>query len=95
MKELSFTVEAVGTDLLSGAANVSTPFNVLAGSPYVLRHPRSQVITIQFAPKSMGMHMTVVHLTGGDGATVTVVGSGVPRRHRSPDEANLRLIAGQ
>jgi len=98
MKELSFTVQTVG-GFISGTANVSAPFNVFAGSPYDLKYPQSQAITVQYAPESMGVHMTVVHLTGGDGATVTVLGSAAPRgapaRHRAPaGPQNLRLLAG-
>ena len=92
MKELTFSVQTVGAGLLSGAANVSAPFNVPAGSPYVLKYPQSQAITVRYAPKSTGMHMTVVHLTGGDGATVTVMGSAAPRRAPAAPEA-LRLLA--
>ena len=99
MKELTFTVQTVGAGLLSGTANVSAPFNVFAGSPYDLKYPQSQAITVQYAPESMGVHMTVVHLTGGDGATVTVMGSAAPRgapaRPRAPaGPQNLRLLAG-
>ena len=93
MKELTITVRTVGAGLLSGAANVSAPFNVPAGSPYVLKYPQSQAITVRYAPKSMGMHMTVVHLTGGDGATVTVMGSAAPRRAPAAPQ-NVRLLAG-
>jgi hypothetical protein len=94
VKELTFTVQTVRAGLLSGAANVSAPFNVPAGSPYVLKYPQSQTITVQYAPKSMGVHMTVVHLTGGDGATVTVMGSAVPRGAPAWPRAPAALLAG-
>jgi hypothetical protein len=97
-KRLSFTVQNVGAGLLTGAAKVSAPFNILGGSPYALKYPQTQVITVQFAPDSTGVHMTVVHLSGGDGATVTVMGSVSPRRapgrRRAPAAPqNLRLFA--
>ena len=94
MKELTFTVQTVGAGLLSGAANVAAPFNVPAGSPYVLKYAQHQVITVEYAPESEGVHMTVVHLTGGDGATVTVMGSAAPRRAPARSRAQGVLLAG-
>ena len=95
LKELTFTVQIVGAGLLSGTARVSAPFNVLAGSPYVLKYPQSQTITIQYAPQLKGVHMAVVHLTGGDGATVTVMGLAVPREAPIGPRAPTALLAGR
>src|SRR5690349_6115940 len=55
-KKLSFTVQNVGARVLTGAANVSPPFSILGGSRCVLNPVQSQVITVQYAPKSTGMH---------------------------------------
>ena len=74
IKKLSFMVQNVGAGILTGAVNVSPPFSILGGSRCVLKPVQTQVITVQYAPKSIGMHMTVVRLTGADGATVTVMG---------------------
>jgi hypothetical protein len=98
-KKLSFTVQNAGAGSLSGAASVSAPFSVLAGSPYILKYPQTQAITVQYAPESMGVHMTVVRLTGGDGAAVTVMGSALPRAAPARPSApaapqKLRLLAG-
>lgn len=98
IKELSFTVRNLGGGILTGTANVPAPFNIRQGSAYTLKDPQAQVITVQYAPKSIGMHMAVVHLT--DGVTVTVMGSAAPplhkspaRRHPSTDPPGLKLIA--
>jgi hypothetical protein len=100
--ELSFMVRNAGARLLSVGASVSPPFNLLGGSTFVLKPGQSQVITVQYAPKSPGMHMTVVHLTGADAASVTVMGSAAPRlpsapaRRRAPtqpQDQGLRLLA--
>lgn len=91
-KELTFTVQIVGAGLLKGTANVSAPFNVLAGSPYSLKYPQSQTITVQYAPQSAGVHMAVVHLTGGVGAAVTVMGSAA--RRGPPGPVPGALLAG-
>ena len=95
---LSFTVQNLGGSILTGAARVSAPFSVVGGSPYVLRSSQSQVITVQYVPKATGMNMTVVSLTGGGGASLTVAGSGarvrVPVRPAAPaPPQNLRFIA--
>ncbi len=104
--ELSFSVENVGAGILTGAANISGPFRILGGSPYALKHPQTGVITVQYTPNSTGIHMAVVHLTGGDGAVVTVMGSVAPglppsrlpkppARPRVPrPPQNLRMLAG-
>jgi hypothetical protein len=94
LKELTFTVQIVGAGLLCGTANVSAPFKVLAGSPYVLKTPQSQTVTVQYAPVFKGMHMTVVHLTGGDGATVTVMGSAATRGAPAWPRGSAALLAG-
>ncbi len=98
---LSFSVQNVGARTLTGMADVSAPFSIVGSARYALKAPQTQVITVQYAPKSIGMHMTVIRLTGADGATVTVIGSAVPpspaapARRRAPTQTpGLRLIAG-
>jgi hypothetical protein len=91
-------VQNVGGGSLNGGANVSAPFSISAGSPYVLKYPQTQTIIVQYAPESMGMHMTAIHLTRG--VTVTVMGSAAPRRAPAPTRPrapagrpNFRLLA--
>lgn len=94
--ELSFIIQNVGVKILSGTAHVSPPFRILGSNDFVLKPTQTQVITVQYAPKSTGIQMTVVHLTG---ASVTVVGSAAPRktpvrRHRAPTQPEgQRLLA--
>ena len=93
---LTFTVRNVGGGILTGAAKVSAPFRVVRGSPYVLANSQSQAITLQFGPKAAGMNITVVHLTGGGGASVTVAGSALPAARTAPaPPQGLRLLAGR
>ena len=87
--ELTFKIENVGDGILSGTADVSTPFSIVAGSSFVLKPAQTQLITIQYAPKSTGMHMTVVHLNG---ASITVMGRTGPRAPKAP---NRRIRAPQ
>ena len=86
---LTFTVQNTGSGILAGAANVSAPFSIVGGSPYVLGSSQSQVIAVQYLPKATGLKMTVVLLTGGGGASLTVAGSAVvaPRAHGAHGDA--------
>jgi hypothetical protein len=94
--KLAFTVQNVGVGILTGAAMVSAPFRIVAGNSYVLESSQSQVITVQYVPKAIGMNITVVRLTGGVGASVTVAGSAVQTSPAAPAPLqNLRLIAGR
>lgn len=99
-RTLAFTVQNAGVGTLTGAAKVSAPFRIAGGSPYALGSTQSQVITIQYVPKALGMNMAVVLLTGGNGTRITVTGSGarasVPARRHAPDPPrNLRVFAAR
>jgi hypothetical protein len=95
--ELSFKIQNVGARSLTGTAHVSPPFNIVGDNAFVLEPAQTHVITVQYAPMTTGMHMTVVHLTG---ASVTVTGSAAPRakaptrRPRAPTQSGgQRLLA--
>jgi len=94
--ELSFVIQNTGDSTLTGTAQVSPPFRIIGGNTFVLKPAQTQLVTVQYAPTSTGMHMTVVRLTG---ASVTVMGSAAPRRaparrHRGPAQPEgLRLLA--
>lgn len=93
-RNLTFTVQNVGAGILAGEAKVSAPFTVIRGSPYALGGSQSQVITIQYVPKKAGMNVTVVALTGGGGASITVAGSASPARPATPGpRQKLRMLA--
>ncbi|HOX58075.1 MAG TPA: hypothetical protein P5205_14335 [Candidatus Paceibacterota bacterium] len=106
--QLSLTVQNAGAGTLSGEAKVSAPFRIVEGSRYALRDSQNQVITLQYAPQSAGMNITALSLTGGGGASITVVGSAfltrrtAPARPASPvvpptgptPPQDLRLLAG-
>ena len=99
-RTLAFTVQNAGVSMLNGAAKVSAPFRIVSGSPYALGSAQSQVITVQYVPKAVGMNMAVVLLSGGDGTRITVVGSGArapaPVRRTAPAApGNLRVFAGR
>src|SRR3954453_10001242 len=64
VRKLSFTVQNLGGGLLTGAAPVSAPFSILTGNSYSLQNSQTQIITVEYSPDSLGIHMAVVHLTG-------------------------------
>lgn len=96
--ELSFRIRNVGASALTAKASVSPPFSILGGGAFVLEPTQTRLITVQYAPTSAGMNMTVVHLTG---TTITVTGSAAApvtkapaRRRRAPTHPDgQRLIA--
>ncbi len=94
-RNLSFTVKNVGAGTITGDAKVSAPFRVIGGTPYVLQKAQSQVITVEYLPRAAGMNVSVVVLTGGGGASITVAGSAFPPRRTAPaPPKNLRMLAG-
>lgn len=96
----SFTVQNVGVGTLTGTARGSGPFRVVGGSPYVVGRLQSHVITVQYAPKAAGLDVSVIRLTGGSIASITVAGSAVPAPAsptppaRPTPPSGLRLLAG-
>jgi hypothetical protein len=73
----SFIVKNDGAGTLSGSATVSAPFSIPAGGTYNLGAAQSQAVTIRFTPSIAGSANGTVTLTGGDGAIISVSGSGV------------------
>jgi hypothetical protein len=98
-RKLTFMVQNVGVGELTGEAEVSAPFRIVGGSPYVLQSSQRQVITVQYVPTATGMNVTVVRLTGGGAASIIVAGSAVPGPRAAPGPPvapmNLRLLAGR
>ena len=93
-RTLTFTVQNAGAGILTGEAKVPAPFSVLGASRYVLGSTQSQTITVQYLPQATGMNLTVVVLTGGGGASITVSGSAFPARPAAPaSPGNVRMWA--
>jgi hypothetical protein len=71
----SFTVQNVGSGILSGTVTVEPPFSVLAGGTYRLGANQSQSVTVIFSPSVAGDYSQSLIFTGGAGASATVTGS--------------------
>lgn len=71
----SVTLTNVGDVSVSGSASVSSPFTVSAGASYSIAAGDSHSVTVRFAPESVGSWSRALSLTGGGGASVSVVGS--------------------
>jgi hypothetical protein len=72
----TFTVQNRGSQLLAGIVNVAAPFKIISGGAYSLGAGQSQVVTVQFNPRSVGTNSQTVTFTGGGGATTQVTGVG-------------------
>jgi hypothetical protein len=73
---MTLSVKNVGGYVLDGTASVSAPFFIASGDTYSLSNGVSQVVTVWFAPQSVGEVTNSIVFTGGDGETVTVSGTG-------------------
>jgi hypothetical protein len=76
-KEMSFTVQNTGGNTLSGTATTSVPFSIVAGASYSLTGGQSQIVTARYSPTVAANHNGSVALSGGNGAAVSVSGSGI------------------
>ena len=75
----SFVVANIGAGILTGEVqNVAAPFSVASSGSYMLASLSSQSVSFVFAPVDEGDYTNIVALTGGGGATVTLVGTAVP-----------------
>jgi subtilisin family serine protease len=72
-----FTVQNIGSSVLSGTATTSGPFSVVSGGAYSLAAGQSQRVTVRFAPIAVGTSSANVAYTGGGGSNRAVIGSGV------------------
>jgi uncharacterized protein YegP (UPF0339 family) len=75
--DLSLTVGNAGAGTLIGSASVSgTGFSLVGASTYSLGAGETSVVTVRFAPVGIGPVSGSLSLTGGDGATVPLTGTG-------------------
>ena len=75
-----FVVENVGNGRLVGSATVAPPFKIISGGEYSLKYGDAQIVTITYTPSASGTDERTVKFTGGNGATVPVVGKLAPAR---------------
>ena len=75
--DAKFTVQNAGGGVLSGAATVSAPFNIVGSGTYSLGSNVSQIITVRYTvPQTqVGRISQTVSFTGGGGASATVSGA--------------------
>ena len=95
LSTLSFTLTNTGGGVISGGANVASPFTVLSGSSYTLNAGESASITIGFGPVEEGDFDEVVRLSGRNvpaGVNVTGVGFEPPLIAVSPDELDFGTV---
>ncbi|HWB01667.1 MAG TPA: choice-of-anchor D domain-containing protein [Verrucomicrobiales bacterium] len=70
----TLTVRNAGTAPLTGAASVTAPFSITAGS-YNLAPGASQTVSVTYTPTTVDSHSRTVTLSGGGGSTAAVSGT--------------------
>lgn len=74
----SFAVINTGTQSLSGTASAAQPFDVIAGSSYVVLPGLTSTVTVTFSPIAAGVFTgQVIFASNGGNSTNIVTGSGV------------------
>lgn len=79
MTNLPLWISNVGAGVLSGSiAGVIAPFSLLGDATYAVPAGATSVHTVAFAPLAETGYTNVITLSGGGGATVVLMGTGVP-----------------
>jgi hypothetical protein len=73
---LTLSIQNTGAGTLEGTASIASPFFIESGADYSLTNQQAQVITVQFIPQEMGVFDETLSFTGGDGASISVSGTG-------------------
>ena len=77
--QLILTVKNIGPEALEGELLYTvSPFHVVTGSPYWIQPISDAPVQFDFIPTGFGSVTNTVTLTGGRGATVTLIGVGIP-----------------
>ena len=76
-EDRTFTVQNLGSGVLSGAASTSAPFSIVSGGAYSLAAGQSQRVTVRFTPTVAATSSASVSYTGGGGSSRSVLGTGV------------------
>ena len=81
---LAVTVQNTGGGTLSGTANATSPFSIVAGGTYNLLAGQPQTVIVAYNPTSSGVTVQNVTLSGGGGAVASVTGTAVAPPMVSP-----------
>jgi hypothetical protein len=82
----ALTVTNEGQIVLEGAASTSPPYSIVSGQTYAIFPGGSHQIVVQFTPTESGTATGSLSLSGGGGATVSLLGAGT-----AEDEPALSL----
>ncbi len=83
-RDLSFTVQNVGSGTLAGAVTVAAPFAIISGANYSLGASQSQSVTVRYSPVVVGNNAATATFTGGNGMTASVTGTAATISANSP-----------
>jgi len=73
-----FVINIGAATLTGSVSNVVTPFDIASGSPYSIAAGATGEVRVAFAPTAEGHYTNTVTLSGGGGATLRLIGIGVP-----------------
>jgi hypothetical protein len=76
----TFTIQNGGSATVTGSAAVSSPFKIVAGSPYSIAAGARADVTVRFSPTAAASATSNVTFTGPGGATISriLTGTGTP-----------------
>jgi hypothetical protein len=75
-KDLTLTVQNIGTQLLTGTVSAPPPFSIVSGGSYSLGDSQSQQVVVRYtAPLQEGLQTGSLIFTGGGGLTIRVRGT--------------------
>lgn len=77
-RDTTFTLSNHGSEILSGTAEVSGPFNIVSGAAYHLSTGQAHEIVIRFEPVETGHAEGELRLTTGSATSVPLSGYGSP-----------------
>ncbi len=82
----TLTVTNGGQIVLEGVASTSSPYSIVSGQTYAIFPGASHQVVVRFTPTKSGAANSSLSLSGGGGATVPLLGSGI-----AEDEPALSL----
>jgi hypothetical protein len=75
-KDLTLTIQNIGTQLLTGTVSAPSPFSIVSGGNYSLGEYQTQQVVVRYtAPLQEGLQMGSLIFTGGGGLTIQVRGT--------------------
>lgn len=82
--DLTVVVENTGSGQLTGSVTATSPYSIVSGGNYSLSAGQSQSVVIRYAPVATGNTTQILIFSGGGGATLAAIGSGIVAAANTP-----------